>query len=431
MPEDWWSAASNAAAASAASLSSSFARINSSATGAARASPQPKEAGGDPLLAGLTRAGSRPAAPAGALPAPRHERAGSGGPGIVLYELVERATGHGREGLVDAGAQRRVLASVRAQQTPVADVLRAVVAGSDALADAAYNASVLHFVHLLLDAGPRALGEASAGSSGKAAPAMRVVADVHRASRRGGDLLSDDPLRAALAASPVPEGRASLAAGGELYALLLSRKLMFAARAPEVEANYSVDRWYRRLGIEKVADETRDEANATRRAALITPECAAELLGIVRIAIATLAALRRGRASKDILAAVVAEACNAYVFAEYVRAKNEVRVPPREVAKGLRDVLLGIAADWKREMGARNDCVIAEVVANGAGVDLQVAKDVLAPSGPVEKARATRVESRHRRDIVCSFTSFSGLHQAMNPALKVGRTQAPNVAGAV
>lgn len=338
--------------------------------------------------------------------------------GLVLHEVVERATGHARPGRKgDDSAVRQLMSTVRTRGTRLESVLSAVAVSSDGSGGALYNARVLGLVHALLSAGPHALPSACSGASlgANTAGALRIVSDVHRAARRArgvgvSDVLGTGAMRdiRSLDAAPsVPRGEAAVHAC-EVYSVLLARKLTFSSAYGEVECNYSLDRWYRRLGIENRAESSRMGANNARQNRLLAAEVRTAALALVGLAAKAASLLLRARATKDAVAQVLAEGCHAYVFAEYVRAKAKAAGAPREAQRTLLDAI-----------GVALDDVDAVALARFTGIDDPVAAEVLTTCG--DDARAVRIDSRFRRNIVCKFSTFLGLHDALDP---MARTRA-------
>lgn len=325
--------------------------------------------------------------------------------GIELHFLIERATGHARPaGRTDSSATKSILNSVRTRATRLESVLKALTISSDGKGGAPYNLRVLTLLHALLGAGPHALtAAASAGAiSGRAAsPAMKIVSDAHRAARlaRGApsaDVLGTNALDDVL--DP------SLENAAECYSVLLARRLTFAAGFAETEANFSLDRWYRRLGIENRAENTRVGFNNSRQARLIAADTRAAAEQLVVVATRTVDALMKVRGPRDAVALTIAEGCNAYVFAEYIRAKSRMMGNvPREVQRNLASACTGAAGTSPSPV---------EALVRYAGVDAAVAVEVF--TIPNEEARAVRIDSKYRRDIVCRFMSFMGLHKALD-----------------
>lgn len=385
--------------------------------------------GGDALLAGLTTAspsaamtprfdvgGARYAAPAPharrALPTAHAPDALSG---VQLHDLVERGTGATRPGRkADEAAVRALISGVRSRTTRLDSVVRAVSASSDGTGGggAQHNARCLGLVHALLGAGAHALPSAAAGVSVGGSAALLCAKDVHRAARRARnapavDVLGTVALRDALALGGRDANDAAVAAC-EAYATMLARRLTFAAQYGEVEANYSLDRWYRRLGIENRAEAARVGSNNARQSRLLANDARNATLAISSAASRTVVLLIRAHAPRSAVALCLAEACHAYVYAEYARAKSKCGAPPpRDVQRTLLDAV-GLALE-------EPDAVM---LARYAGIDEPVAHEVLTACD--DDARPVRIDSRHRRNIVCRFSTFQGLHQAMDP---LGRAQ--------
>jgi hypothetical protein len=457
-PEDWW------AAASAGGSTATLPRAARSCT------PSNAAVTLDPLLAGLrvssaavatpsaTLAEPKPAASQGharaksiaphvgprahaphsprAAPAPPAHRALSGRlrpPSVSrtdLRELVEHATGLGRSHS-DVPARDTALRWVREGKADPTDLFRAVVAGPGGTTDAPLNLRVLTFVHwVTVLGGPHALAAAcEPAGPRRPSPAMRVCMDVLKAcghTSYSPSVVEDaaDRVRSwttdhhpplfdphAPIALPAPVDNpddTSLKIALEMYAILLGRKLSFHAQYPEVEANYSLDRFYRQFHIENEVDSMRAAANTRRHAAVLSVAMGAELALLASGAAATAAALDRARAPLDIVGLVFTDAVNAYALAEYVLAKA-TPAPGQDIGPPLPPVREWLAKRTKAMEVKNGDAIRV--------VQRFVEPTVLrAVAQPVHKP--VRPESRHRREVPCCFSSFAGMHAALAPSIQ-------------
>ncbi len=428
MADDWWASASKAHNNN---LPRRPAPISAPPSVAAAAS---SSADHDPLLAGLTSAVLRPETPVLALRAPpaptasavarqrRTERPTSASitdklNGVELYEIVERATGHARPpGKQDTAAVNMLVRTIRLRETRIETVLKACAITSDGRGGSPHNIRVLNLMHILLSAGAHALPNAASGVCGATAarmpPALKLASEAHRASRKGRGVSAVDVLGTAAfrdARTLDSSDRAEAAIyGAECYAVLLARRLTFAAQFAETECNYSLDRWYRRLGIENRADPARAGLNNAKQARLLAPDTRLLVLQLVVVAARCVILLSRARAQREAVAAVLAEACNAYTFSEYIRAKSNAGKPPLDEARVLQEAI-GLVAGGG----------VAALV-RFANVDEKVAELCLSDVGEV--APSVRIDSRYRRDIACSFSSFMALHAALDPFVGMPNT---------
>lgn len=444
MAEDWWAAATAAATSGTQLLlnGSPDSAPPQSSTQAQMQRPQSLRAVstngqrpmGDALLAGLSQNGtqhSRASAPRArqrlALQQqqrrPQQQQRVEGVPldGVALHELVENATGHARpRGMADVQAARTIINNVCARRMKLELVFKTLVHGSNPLADASYNISVLSFIHQLLSAGSHALPTAASAAVNRSP--YRLLADVHRAARRARgqtnvvDIRNDIAYRDLISSQPPTSSSSATITcrAVEAYALLLTRRLTFASMFPETEANLSLDRWYRRISIENQPATF----IAARQKRLRAPETRAQILVILDLVVctATLLLARPRAVSPDILATIIAEGANAYVFAEYLRKRSQrADDPPTEEQRALCDIVRAIVPETRRrdDVDDADEGTAAVALANFANIDVAVAAEMLKKPGRV--ARAIRIESRYRRDILCTFSSFTTLHAALDP----------------
>lgn len=376
-------------------------------------------------LDGVGQAWPRVPATAPALPVPRVDPLDPIAR-IDVHEMVERATGFvGKSGKGDRAAAERLLQWMRAGSVDPIDVFRKVVAGTDA-SNPDFNARVLAVTYwLCIVGGPAVLaGGLHATHPRRPCALLRIVLDVLRALGRDNaeDLLHDDAyVRAMHLTSPSsrnssssppssmssrPRGRAAIAATAsavEAYAISLGRKFIFHQRYPDVEANYSLDRFYRSLHVENNADDLRRDVNDERHSVIISRAALTDVALIALAATASVQRLEYAQATQDIVILALSEATNALIFAEYLSLKLS--------SSGMSDYDLTREKQWLRRK-------LREVVENG-GNDVRMLKRFVDPnvyrSITEPDARPSRPESRHRREIVCHFTSFQGLHKALSP----------------
>lgn len=346
-----------------------------------------------------------------------------------LGELVERATGLGRSDGGDMNACERLLNHIRSGSAEAVDVLKAIVAGSQ-LSDAGLNARVLTVLHwLIVVGGPIVLPSAvSAMSPRKSSPGVRVARDVLRSlgyDEGAVDVLYDDnkvrKMKIWEQAGIPPDalekcraGSASLiAAAVEAYAIAMGRKLIFHGRFPPVESNYSLDRFFRALHVENYADEKRRVANSDMHSLIISKAAYADMSLIAHAAVVAAQRLEVAEAPMDTLLLSLGEACNAYAFAEYLRMKTgsdgkdfDLEAERRWLARKLRML--------SERSGAESRLLKRFVDGN---VFRMVSDDTTRPCRP---------ESKHRREIICSFTSFETMHKALKPPISEDRFRSSN-----
>lgn len=339
-------------------------------------------------------------------------------------EVVERATGLGKSANGDVAATEKLIRWVRAGALEPTELFRAIVAGS-APTDAALNASVLSVVaRLCIVGGPDVLPAAVyVTNARKPSPALRVCLDVLKSlgyTSSPEELLYDDNRVREMhiagvgetGLESIPDMRAGrrlserdaiLTAAVEAYAVALGRKLIFHHRYPEVEANYSLDRYFRKMHIENHVDRGRETPNMERHSLLISRATLAEVALMTRSAVVTADRLERAQVTEDISGLAVAEACNVYSFAEYVRLKIAAPKVNDFDLDAERACLAGMVVDLQRK----------------GGVGLRVLKRFVEPKVLAAvtdvRVRATRPESKHRREVLCTFTSFEAMHRALLP----------------
>lgn len=201
-----------------------------------------------------------------------------------------------------------------------------------------------------------------------------------------------------------------LAAAVETYAIALGRKMIFHARRPDVEANYSLDRFFRSLHVENDADGLRHQGNEERYAVIASKAAFVEMVQITRCTVRAAQRLDMAQVGVDIFMLVLGEACNAYAFSEYLRNKTGIK-------RGDMDCDL----EEERRYLAKT----LEAIMEKGGIDFRMLKR-FADSHVFQNvlhvdSRACRPESRHRREIVCCFTSFQAMHRALTPQVQLGR----------
>lgn len=339
-------------------------------------------------------------------------------------EVVERATGLGKSSDGDVAATEKLLRWIRAGALDPTELFRAIVAGS-ALADTRLNARVLAVVsRLCIVGGPDVLPAAVYLTNvRKPSPALRICLDVLKSlgyTNAPEDVLYDDnkvremrvPGVGETGLESIPDVRAGrrlskrdaiLAAAVEACAISTGRKLIFHHRYPEVEGNYSLDRYFRKMHIENHVDPGREKPNMERHSLLISRVTLAEVALITHSAVVAADRLERAQASPDITVLALSEACNVYSFAEYVRLKIATPMVSDFDLDAERACLAGMVVDLQRK--------------GGSGLRLLkrfVEPKVLATITDT-RVRASRPESKHRREVLCTFTSFEAMHRALAP----------------
>lgn len=459
--EDWWKAASTRPPAGKPPISSaaptgalqplgsvgrdappSRSGIASTAVPTSLAGAAP---GSDPVLSGLR--GARPSRKNTRKPSPgagnavsssQKRRVLAGSPRgqivskTVLRELVEQATGLGRA-TGDPGARETALLWLRGGRAEAVDVFRTVVAGP-APADAPFNIRVLAFVHwIVVLGGPPALAAACESSSPRRpSPALRVCLDVLKACghtsyspsvfegarERISSWTLDAPASTAAGKSYSGMGPNPLVSALEMYAILLGRKLAFHALFPEVEANYSLDRFYRQLYVENSADPDHSARNTSRHGEVISRTMGVECALLARGSATVAAALDRAKVPIDIVGIVFTNACNSYALARYVLGKVISSSPAgsaeQRAAEQAQQDLLPI-----REWLARRIKTMESRAGDGARVLRRFVERSVLHAIEDPGHRAVRPESRHRREVPCVFSSFAGMHSALAPTVRL------------
>lgn len=339
-----------------------------------------------------------------------------------ILEAVERTTGLHQAGGGDIGAAERLLRWIRAGSAEAVDVFNGIVAGSTRK-DALLNASVLAVVAwLCVNGGPVVLHPATyVLSPHRPSPGVRICLDVLRSLGYEKDpesALHDDnqvrELARARAAGAVgdaggkgkrrmPPRDAMLQSAVEAYAIATGRKLVFHRRFPEVEANYSLDRHYRKLHIENKFDREQREANGERLPVIISKACLADVCLITKCAVVAADLFERSGAPGDITLLAMAEACNAYSFSDYLRQKLGAKPVDdcdlEDERRCLADKLLLL-----ERRGGSSWRLLRRYVEN------RVFQAITDP-----RVRAYRPESKHRREVLCTFSSFHAMHLALGP----------------
>jgi hypothetical protein len=337
----------------------------------------------------------------------------------VLREVVETATGLNRNKTDLAGrdaAKDTALKWLRTGAVDPADFFRTVVAGP-ALADAPFNIRVLSFTHyIILLAGPATF----AAACEKPVPhrpsyGARICLDVLKACSQKpvpSTVLdtADDLIRSWKLDSGGGTGGAAVSSSrtsaAEMYSFFLGRKLEFHACYPEIEANYSLDRYYRQFHVENAFDHERRQLNLHRRSDVISHGTAVDCALLAKAATVVAGALDRAKAPVETVGLVFADASNAYALAHYLRSKLTSPIP-----NSMRDVPLEEVGEWL----ARR----LKVTFSRGGEGMRLLQRYVEPSviHAIEypSDRPVRPESRHRREIPCVFTSFDSMQRALAP----------------
>jgi hypothetical protein len=371
--------------------------------------------------------GSPSPQPSGSTGPPKRLLAGSERPHPVsqidLHEVVETATGLNRNttDVAERDASKdTALRWLRTGAVDPADFFRAVVAGP-ALADAPFNIRVLSFVHyIIVLGGPACLAAAcEAPVAHRPSHGARICLDVLKACSQKAVPLTllespDDRIRSWSldAGGGVSSGSAitSRTSAVEMYAYFLGRKLEFHACYPEIEANYSLDRFYRQFHVENAVDHERRQQNTHRRAEVISHATALDCALLAKGAAAVAGALDRAKAPVEAVSLVFADASNAFALAQYLQSK--VSTAPSLSQDPVEEIHLDEVGDW---LARRLKVTFAR-----GGEGMRCLQRYVEPSvihaieHPMD--RPVRPESRHRREIPCVFSSFDSMHGALAPA---------------
>lgn len=339
-------------------------------------------------------------------------------------QLIERATGHGTRAPPDPAAVDQLLSWLSSASLPCVDAFRALVAGPSP-ADAALNTRVLALVHtLLLHGGPSVLSAALLAPHAKRpSHAMRIVYEVLRALGHTDveAVLHDDALLSSTKVSvedglaTVPHRRvvhvAPMTSATEAYAIALGRKLLFHTRHRDIEANFSLDRFFRAVHVENNAEQVRCVANDERRSMIVHRSTLHDIELLTRAAVTAAQRLRAADTALDIQHLALGEACNAAAFADYLRSKLSGDFEERSGLIDLTNDRLWLFRRTRAvvERGGTETRLMKRYVDNTVFRSLD------------ERSRPCRPESRHRREIVCQFESFAGLHAAVAPPLYAQR----------
>jgi hypothetical protein len=311
------------------------------------------------------------------------------------------------------------------------DVFRTVVAGP-AVADAPLNVRVLAYVHWISVLGsPAVLAAACESTSARRpSPATRVCLDVLKACGHGknaaeiidgaGERMLTWRIDASSAVGEVGRdgmGPSPIVAAAEMYAVMIGRKLAFHAAYPEVEANYSLDRFYRQFHVENSADPERASQNMERHAHVVSRAMGTEAALLARGSACVAAALDRAKVPLDIVVIVFTNACNSYALARYVLTKAAGATSPGGAAEKAEKSLATL--EPVREWLARRIKGMEARASDSLRVVHRFVENSVLRSIEDPTHRAVRPESRYRREVACSFASFDGLHTALAPAVRL------------
>lgn len=337
---------------------------------------------------------------------------------VDMLELIERATklgdkssGSDRSTTCDRSAAERVLQNIRSGALNAVDVFRGVV--TSASSGQAFNIRVLHFIHwLCLSGGPTVLaGALHTSHPRRPCAGLRIVLEILRSlgHENAEDLLYNDSFVRDMSLQPenTISELSSLNPAVEAYAITLGRKFIFHQRFPDIEFNYSLDRFYRSLHIENDVDAIRRNFNDERHAIIISHAALADISIIARVGTVALEQINAGILPPDVFALVLGEASNAISFTKYLQLKTGSSDSDHDVSN-------------EQKVVARR---LRKAVDNG-GVEARLIRRYV--DGNVFRAitevdsKPCRPESRHRREIRCHFSSFEAMHRALKPP-SIGR----------
>ncbi|KAI0561335.1 hypothetical protein FGB62_87g097 [Gracilaria domingensis] len=333
-----------------------------------------------------------------------------------ICELIERTTGLGRPTDGDPSVADQLLQLIKTGSVPPRLICEYVVAGSGPN-EVKVNARALWLMHyLMVEGGPLVLPDVVHSSDGRNPPAVKLVLNVLRSfgyetDAEGLDVLQDDEKLRTISYPPdkqIPADalqkskgeRTYDAAAVETYAIALGRKAWFHYRYPVVEVNYSLDRFYRAWHVENDCDPMMHARNEevvklTRSKGALQDMC---LLACAMTAAAH--RLQRGKVATSICLQALGDACNAYSYALYLRARVDNRDTEDLDLERQREVLAGLVKRWEQRGGRHFERLQRYV-------DERV-YDLIMKRSSV----GVRPESRHRREIEIEVTSFEALHKS-------------------
>lgn len=292
-----------------------------------------------------------------------------------LIDIVERATGMGRIGEVRRGGDT-IVGLVSRKWVGASAVMNAIVVGENGGRRALM---VLGLVHRVCMVGPWAMENGWEDG-------VRICGRIKEIVGRGN-------------AGDVKECL-------KLYARFLEGKLMLHGEFEEFEGNWSLDRYYRRVDLENKWDKTRKRSNAERHGLVFSEEAYEKLEGLLKVGIRAAEALLKYDMQLETIERVCADVCNLYALTRYMDSKlfdGEESTDLANFKMRIRKVLL----DAKARKGE-----VTPVLKRN--VERTVIKMIM-EEGSSRDQRPMRPESRFRKEIVCRFTSFETMHEALAP----------------
>lgn len=232
----------------------------------------------------------------------------------------------------------------------------------------------------------------------------------------------------------------------QAYAVMLGRKFIFHQRFLDIEVNYSLDRFFRAFHLENQHDNSQTERqsiNAERHAFIVSQPALADVTFIASIATVTAILLERVHANRDAFIFTLADAVNAAAFQAYLAKKQTKSQQHNTQSKKNSSNKNSNNKDGDNNGdNSSNDeyCIDRELAwlrAKTAAlverptktIEMRLLKKLIDPnvyrwlqqtapptSTDEQRARACRPGSRHRKDIMCHFSSFQSMHSALMPA---------------
>ena len=347
---------------------------------------------------------------------------------LDILETIEEAIGlHTRTGSTSisnpiSGDLKRIdklITWIHAAAVTPADVLHSIVS-STRLTDPLLTTRVLTIIHYLItNGGPIIIPDTvqiSSDSQGLS-PATRVCVDVltglgHDTVASKELLYNDEYVRRMVIATgnkkrEIPEEALPVCktlpmVAVEAYAVALGRKFVFHGRYEDTETNYSLDRFFRRIRIEGV-DHGKEEENQQMYSRNISKAAAEEVSLLVHIFCVAASRVLGIAPGTQAFILTLAEACNAYAFFGYLLKKTGLSKMDHLDLEKDRD-WLAMKVGLVKERGTEDWETLKKYVDEG------VLNVILNTTG-----RPVRPESRHRREIVCEFSSFRAMHNALRP----------------
>eukprot|EP00179_Madagascaria_erythrocladioides_P000812 CAMPEP_0198315886 /NCGR_PEP_ID=MMETSP1450-20131203/5979_1 /TAXON_ID=753684 ORGANISM="Madagascaria erythrocladiodes, Strain CCMP3234" /NCGR_SAMPLE_ID=MMETSP1450 /ASSEMBLY_ACC=CAM_ASM_001115 /LENGTH=561 /DNA_ID=CAMNT_0044019013 /DNA_START=60 /DNA_END=1745 /DNA_ORIENTATION=- len=214
------------------------------------------------------------------------------------------------------------------------------------------------------------------------------------------------------------------------YAKMLKRKLDFHRKYPEFEANYSLDRFFRKMEIE-TPDPTQKKTNHARHRKLLEMGCLDELFSLLESTASVLEANRtltqRMEVPDSCLVPLVTDVSFNFEIIRYIASKiltgnrGNAKVDPQSLEARFKETntRLHQLLHWAKFDENFVRAVKVSLASGHPSTRILSFTPNVPSSVAVREKHAPRPESFARGRIPCCFNSFSAMHEAMERSFEV------------